>query len=293
MTHFKFSRGPLFAALAASVLLGACAAKKKEYVERPVETLYNEAMDAMLARDYLEATQKFDEVERQHPYSQWANKAQLMAAYAYYLANQYDDAIVSLERFVQLHPTSRDVPYAFYLKGLSYYEQISDVARDQQMTQLALSTLDELIKRYPKSKYARDAKLKIDLTRDHLAGKEMEIGRYYHTQGQYLAAINRFKAVIDNYQTTTHVPEALHRLTEAYLAFGLKEEARKTASVLGHNFPGSEWYLDSYKMMDRISNQKNPGIRFGDGWGWHAEVLAPDLVAVMLTIWPRIWLASC
>ncbi len=249
MTHFKFSRGPLFAALAASVLLGACAAKKKEYVERPVETLYNEAMDAMLARDYLEATQKFDEVERQHPYSQWANKAQLMAAYAYYLANQYDDAIVSLERFVQLHPTSRDAPYAFYLKGLSYYEQISDVARDQQMTQLALSTLDELIKRYPKSKYARDAKLKIDLTRDHLAGKEMEIGRYYHTQGQYLAAINRFKAVIDNYQTTTHVPEALHRLTEAYLAFGLKEEARKTASVLGHNFPGSEWYLDSYKMM--------------------------------------------
>lgn len=249
MIDLKFPRGPLVVAVAASVLLGACAAKKKEYVERPVGALYNEAMDAMLARDYQEATRKFDEVERQHPYSQWANKAQLMAAYNYYLANRYDDAIMSLERFIQLHPTSKDVPYAFYLKGLSYYEQISDVARDQQMTELAMSTLDDLVKRYPNSKYARDAKLKLDLTRDHLAGKEMEIGRYYHNQRQYLAAINRFKTVIDNYQTTTHVPEALHRLTEAYLAFGLKDEARKVASVLGYNFPGSEWYMDAYKLM--------------------------------------------
>ncbi len=239
----------LIAAVAVFALLGACAAKKKEYVERPVETLYNEAMDSLLSGDYGEATQKFDEVERQHPYSQWATKAQLMAAYGYYLANRYDDAIVALNRFTQLHPTNRDVPYAYYLKGLSFYEQISDVARDQKMTELALSTLDELVKRYPKSKYARDAKLKLDLTRDHLAGKEMEIGRYYHNKGEYLAAINRFKAVIDDYQTTTHVPEALHRLTEAYLAFGLKDEARKTASVLGHNFPGSEWYLDSYRIM--------------------------------------------
>ncbi|MDA1089713.1 MAG: outer membrane protein assembly factor BamD [Proteobacteria bacterium] len=249
MTNFKFLRGPLCVALAAVLLLGACSAKKKEYVERPVETLYNEAMDFMLAKNYGEATEKFDEVERQHPYSQWANKAQLMGAYSYYLSNRYDDAIVSLDRFIQLHPTSRDVPYAFYLKGLSYYEQISDVARDQKMTELALSTLDDLVKRYPKSKYARDAKVKLDLTRDHLAGKEMEIGRYYHNKRQYLAAINRFKSVIDKFQTTTHVPEALHRLTEAYLAFGLKDEARKTAAVLGHNFPGSEWYLDSYKIM--------------------------------------------
>ena len=257
MTHLKFSKTPLVIAVAASVLLGACAAKKKEYVERPVESLYNEAMDSLLIGDYNEAIDKFDEVERQHPYSQWSNKSQLMAAYTYYLANRYDDAIVSLERFIQLHPTSRDVPYVFYLKGLSYYEQISDVARDQQMTLLAQSTLDELVKRYPKSKYARDAKVKLDLTHDHLAGKEMEIGRYYPNQRQYLAAINRFKSVIDRYQTTTHVPEALHRLTEAYLAFGLKEEAQKTASVLGHNFPGSDWYMDTYKIMgNKVANQK-------------------------------------
>ncbi|MCH7580170.1 MAG: outer membrane protein assembly factor BamD, partial [Chloroflexi bacterium] len=155
-----------------------------------------------------------------------------------------------------------DVPYAYYLKGLSYYEQISDVARDQGMTELALSTLDELLKRFPNSKYARDAKLKIDLTRDHLAGKEMEIGRYYHNQGHYLAAINRFRNVIESFQTTTHVPEALHRLTEAYLALGIKEEARKTAAVLGYNFPGSEWYIDSYEMMEgkkiRPETKKKP-----------------------------------
>ncbi len=236
-------------ALAIVTALGACASKKQEYVERPVEELYNEAMDALLVEDFETSTAKFDEVERQHPYSLWANKAQLMAAYSYYLNNRYDDAIVALDRFIQLHPTSRDGAYAYYLKGLAYYEQISDVARDQLMTELAQKTLSELIKRFPKSKYSRDAKIKLDLTRDHLAGKEMEIGRYYHTQGQYLAAINRFKAVVDEYQTTTHVPEALHRLTEAYLAFGLNEEAQKTASVLGHNFPSSEWYLDSYKIM--------------------------------------------
>ncbi|MBC8338124.1 MAG: outer membrane protein assembly factor BamD [Rhodospirillales bacterium] len=235
--------------LVLAVATVACAGKKQEYVERPVEELYNEAMDALLDQDYVTSTAKFDEVERQHPYSLWANKAQLMAAYSYYLNNLYDEAIIALDRFIQLHPTSKDIAYAYYLKGLSYYEQISDVARDQMMTELAQNTLGELIKRFPRSKYARDAKLKLDLTRDHLAGKEMEIGRYYHKQRQYLAAINRFKSVVDNYQTTTHVPEALHRLTEAYLAFGLENEARKTAAVLGHNFPGSEWYLDSYKIM--------------------------------------------
>lgn len=242
-------RLPYAVALAMAMTLGACGSKKEEYVERPVEELYNQALDALLEQDFETSTAKFDEVERQHPYSLWANKAQLMAAYSYYLNNRYDDAIVALDRFIQLHPTSRDSAYAYYLKGLSYYEQISDVARDQLMTELAQSTLNELIRRFPKSKYSRDAKVKLDLTRDHLAGKEMEIGRYYHSQGQYLAAINRFKVVIDKYQTTTHVPEALHRLTEAYLAFGLNGEAQKTAAVLGHNFPGSEWYLDSYKIM--------------------------------------------
>ncbi len=233
-----------------AVLLTACANKKKEYVERPVEELYNQALDHLDNKEYVEATESFDEVERQHPYSVWATKAQLMAAYTYYLANRYDDAILALDRFIQLHPANRDVAYAMYLKGLSYYEQISDVARDQKITELALTSFKELITRFPKSKYSRDAKVKIDLAFDHLAGKEMEIGRYYHGQLQYLAAINRFRKVVETYQTTTHVPEALHRLTEAYLALGVIEEARKTASVLGHNFPGSEWYIDSYEVLE-------------------------------------------
>jgi len=249
-----------------ALILGACTAKKAEYVERPVEQLYNEALDAMMAKDYIGATERFDEVERQHPYSSWANRAQLMSAYSYYLENRYDDAIVALDRFIQLHPTNKDVAYAYYLKGLSYYEQISDVARDQKMTELALSTLDELVKRFPSSKYARDAKLKIDLTFDHLAGKEMEIGRYYLNKGHYLAAINRFRLVVDRYQTTTHVPEALHRLTEAYLSLGVPEEARKTAAVLGHNFPGSEWYIDSYEIMEnkkvRQQQAEKPWYKF-------------------------------
>lgn len=234
----------------ALLMLVGCAAKKKPYVERPVEELYNKALNEMEERQYSSATQTFDEVERQHPYSVWATKAQLMAAYAYYLANRYDDAILALDRFVQLHPANRDVAYAMYLKGLSFYEQISDVSRDQKITELALTAFKELISRFPKSKYARDAKIKVDLTYDHLAGKEMEIGRYYHNQHQYLAAINRFRNVVDSYQTTTHVPEALHRLTEAYLSLGIVEEARKTAAVLGHNFPGSEWYIDSYEMLE-------------------------------------------
>ena len=252
MTRTSPIRRPLTLALAGllAIFLGACTEKKKEYVERPVEQLYNDAMDAMTTQKYKEATERFDEVERQHPYSNWATRAQLMAAYSYYLQNRYDDAIVALDRYIQLHPTSKDVAYAYYLKGLSYYEQISDVARDQKMTDLALKTLDELVRRFPNSRYARDAKLKLDLTYDHLAGKEMEIGRYYHRQGHYLAAINRYKTVIDRYQTTTHVPEALHRLTEAYLALGVTDEARKTAAVLGHNFPGSVWYIDSYELME-------------------------------------------
>jgi len=240
--------------------LAACGStKKEEYVERPVEELYNRAIDLMQDQDYNKATERFDEVERQHPYSVWATKAQLMAAYAYYQANRYDDAIVALDRFIQLHPANKDVAYAYYLKALSYYEQISDVARDQKMTELAMESLNELVTRFPDSKYARDAKLKLDLTFDHLAGKEMEIGRYYHNQGQYLAAINRFKFVVANFETTTHTPEALHRMAEAYHALGLEEEARKTAAVLGHNFPGSEWYVDSYQMIeDKQVRKENP-----------------------------------
>jgi outer membrane protein assembly factor BamD len=238
------------AALVAVALLAACSTKEAPYVERPVEELYNLAVTSLEEGNYIQAAKDFDEVERQHPYSQWAVRAQLMAGYAHYENNAYDDAIVALDRFLQLHPSHKDADYAYYLKALCYYEQISDVARDQKMTELAMKSLNEVVSRFPHSRYARDAQIKLDLTRDHLAGKEMDIGRYYLQQKQYLAAINRFKAVIDNYQTTTHVPEALHRLAEAYLALGITDEARKAAAVLGHNFPGSDWYIDSYELVE-------------------------------------------
>ena len=240
----------LLAAVSGAFLLMACSGKDKvAYVERQADDLYNSAMHLLEANNYEKAAGLFDEVERQHPYSVWATKGQLMAAYSLYQNNKYDEAIVALDRFVQLHPSNKDTPYALYLKALSYYEQISDVARDKKMTELAMKTLNELTTRYPGSKYARDAKIKIVLTHSHLAGKEMWVGRYYLNQGNYLAAINRFKSVIDKYQTTTHVPEALHRLTEAYLAIGVEEEARKTAAVLGHNYPGSAWYVDTYALF--------------------------------------------
>lgn len=220
-----------------------------EIVERPVEDLYNDALNQMLAGQYEQSARLFDEVERQHPYSAWASKAQLMAGFAHYQNNAYDEAINALDRFIQLHPGNKDVSYAYYLKALSYYEQISDVARDQKMTELALGALDEVQRRFPESSYARDSTLKIDLARDHLAGKQMTIGRFYQTRGEHLAAINRYRIVIQNYQTTTHVPEALHRLVECYLSLGIGEEAQATAAVLGHNFPGSEWYTDSYVLL--------------------------------------------
>jgi outer membrane protein assembly factor BamD len=231
-------------------LIGCSSNGDDEYVERPVEQLYNEAQDLLERGNPRQAGRAFEEVERQHPYSQWATRAQLMSAYAYYEANNYDEAIGAAERFIELHPGHEDVPYAYYLIGVSYYEQISDVGRDQKMTAQALDAFDELLRRFPDSRYARDAQLKADLARDHLAGKEMSIGRYYLYRGQYVAAINRFRNVVERYQTTTHVPEALHRLTEAYLALGLEQEAQKNAAVLGYNFPSSDWYEDSYALLN-------------------------------------------
>ena len=172
-----------------------------------------------------------------------------MSAYSNYQNNKYDDAIVGLDRFIQLHPSNRDVAYAYYLKALCYYEQISDVGRDQRITQQALDALAEVVKRFPESPYARDARLKVELAIDHLAGKEMAVGRYYQSNQQYVGAINRYRVVIERYQTTTHVPEALHRLVESYLSLGVKSEAQEAAAVLGFNFPGSEWYQDSYYLM--------------------------------------------
>lgn len=239
----------------AVLLLGLAACGGDEavpYVEQPVEDLYNRALNNLMAQNYEEAARLFDEVERQHPYSAWAPKAQLMAAFALYQDSKYDDAINTLDRFVQLHPGNKDAAYAYYLRGISYYEQISDVRRDQKKTRQALENLEEVTRRFPDSKYARDASFKIDLTRDHLAGKHMSIGRFYQSQGDYLAAINRFRTVVKDYQTTTHVPEALHRLTEVYLALGIIDEAQATAAVLGYNYPGSEWYADSYALLTGI-----------------------------------------
>jgi outer membrane protein assembly factor BamD len=231
------------------LLLAACGTTEEPYVERPANELYNQAMDDLAAGNDKKAAKLFDEVERQHPYSSWATKAQLMAAYAHYRANEYDEAVSALDRYIELHPANPDVPYAYYLKGLSYYERISDIHRDQEMSEQARRVFEELANRYPDSEYARDARLKIDLCNDHLAGKEMVVGRYYLERGYYLAAINRFKTVIDAYQTTTHVPEALLRLTEAYTALGINDEARKSAAVLGYNFPQTEWYADAYAIV--------------------------------------------
>ena len=233
------------------------------YVEQPVETLYNNAMNAMQAGELSDAARLFDEVERQHPYSTWAAKAQVMAAYANYQNNRYDEAINALDRFIQLHPGNKDIAYAHYLRAISYYEQISDVGRDQRATEQALTALEEVVRRFPESRYSRDAALKIDLARDHLAGKHMEIGRYYLGQSEYLAAINRFQLVIRDYQTTTHVPEALHRLVESYLALGVTDEAQSTAAVLGHNYPGSIWYADSYVLLTGIDLRPE---EYSDSW---------------------------
>ena len=253
----RFRRaGRVLAVAGLCLMLAACSLfggeDEPQYVERPVQDLYNAAMNAILVGDNFEAARLFDEVERQHPYSTWAAKAQLMAAFANYQRNKYDETINALDRFIQLHPGHKDIAYAHYLRAISYYEQISDVGRDQKMTRLALLALEEVVRRFPESRYARDASLKLDLARDHLAGKHMEIGRFYLKKGEYLAAINRFRTVIKDYQTTTHVAEAMLRLVESYLALGVTEEAQATAAVLGYNYPGSPWYADSYVLLTGI-----------------------------------------
>jgi outer membrane protein assembly factor BamD len=227
-------------------------------------------MDDLIAGDADRAVKLFDEVERQHPYSPWATRAQLMTAYTLYLADKYDDAVEALDRFIQLHPGNKELfEYAHYLKAICYYEQISDVERDQKMTALALDSLRAVVQRFPESKYARDAQLKIDLALDHLAGKHMTIGRYYQGQKEFLAAINRFRRVIESYQTTTHVPEALHRLVECYLALGIINEAQSTAAVLGYNYPGSKWYEDSYKLLtdDHLRPADDGDSWISKAWG--------------------------
>ncbi|MGE0532923.1 MAG: outer membrane protein assembly factor BamD [Hyphomonadaceae bacterium] len=222
-----------------------------QYVEEPASMLYNRAATALDNGRYPRALRFFEEVERQHPYSSWARRAMLMEAYTHYQAQAYDDAIEDAQRFISLHPGNESAPYAYYLIAICHFERIMDVGRDQGTTERALAALNDVVRRYPDSPYARDARLKLDMVYDQLAGKEMAIGRFYLERDQHLAAINRFRNVIENenFQRTTHVPEALHRLVESYLSVGMTEEAQRMASILGYNFPGSEWYQRSYALM--------------------------------------------
>jgi outer membrane protein assembly factor BamD len=252
MVKKSLSRFPILVSLL--VTLAACATEtpleeQKALEKLPVEALYNKALDASVEGNLVKAAKLFEDVERLYPYSKWATQAQMLYAYTLYEDQRYEEALVALDRFIELHPAHKDAAYAYYLKGLCYYEQISDVGRDQQMTQDALTAFKQVIRRFPDSKYARDAKLKTDLTLDHLAGKEMEIARFYLDKKNYLAAINRFRVVVDKYQTTPHAAEALHRLTESYLALGLVEEAKRNAAVLGYNYPGSDWYQYSFDLL--------------------------------------------
>ena len=240
-------------AVVAALALSACAANKPKpqiaYEERKPELLYAAGAERLDHHAWSEAQQYFEEVERQHPYSEWARRSVLMTAYANYEANQYDDAVAAADRFISLYPGNPSAAYAFYLKAVCYFEQIVDVGRDQGATEQALVALREVIKRYPQSEYAVDARAKIDLVQDQLAGKEMTVGRYYLRQSLPVAAIGRFKTVIDRYQTTSHTPEALYRLVEAYLTLGLVDEAKRDGAVLGYNFPGDRWYGQAYALL--------------------------------------------
>ncbi|HEU4959520.1 MAG TPA: outer membrane protein assembly factor BamD [Sphingomonas sp.] len=253
MRHFTSRPLTLALIAACSLAVSACARNRSKgdlpYVARDVGTLYTAAEQRLDDGNYKLAGALFEEVERQHPYSIWARRAQLMSAFSYYLDRDYTKSIQAAQRFIAVHPGNRDAAYAYYLIAIDYYQQIADVTRDQKITQQALDALNELIRRYPDSRYAQDARLKVDLVRDHLAGKEMEIGRFYETRGQWLAATLRFRNVIENYQTTTHVPEALMRLTETYLALGVPDQAKQAAAVLGTNYPGTWWYQRAYKLI--------------------------------------------
>ncbi|MGF7152541.1 outer membrane protein assembly factor BamD [Novosphingobium gossypii] len=249
----------LAAATGAIVLTAGCGGRAKTrdtaYVARDVDTLYAAAQERLETGRTKQAAALFDEVERQHPYSPWARRAQLMSAFSYYAARDYNKAIQSAQRFLSIHPGNKDAPYAYYLISICYYEQISDVTRDQKTTQQAKQALTDVMRRYPGTPYARDAQLKIDLVNDHLAGKEMTIGRSYEKSGKWLAATLRFRNVVDNFQTTSHTPEALFRLVEGYLSMGVPEEAQKAAAVLEHNYAGSEWYARAYKLMQKHAPQ--------------------------------------
>lgn len=246
----KISGHILLATLFVATVLAGCASAKPEgELTGTVGTLYNDGMDDIQNKRYPQAVHNFEELERQYPYSGWATRGQVMTAYAQLLNEDHDDSLATIERFIKMHPGHKDLPYMYFLAGLNHYYQMNDVNRDQSETQLALDAFNEVVNRFPESPYARDAKLKITLCHDHLAGKEMTVGRYYQTQKLHLAAINRFRNVVQNYQTSSQTPEALYRLTESYISLGVDDEAVRAAAILGHNYPGSEWYAKAYDLL--------------------------------------------
>jgi outer membrane protein assembly factor BamD len=251
MRHALYA--PMSLPVALGLVLGACQSNSRDrdvaYVERPVAQLYTRGAGELDKNDYEEAILLFNEVERQHPYSEWARRAAVMTAFAHYRGREYDEAVSVADNYISLNPGTRGAAYAYYIKAISYFEQIMDVGRDQKMTVNARDALVEVIRRYPESEYAKDAKLKLDMVNDQLAGKNMDVGRWYLRRNEHIAAINRFRTVVEDYQTTSHTPEALHRLVEAYLSLGLRGEAQAVGAVLGHNFPDSDWYRDSYGLL--------------------------------------------
>jgi outer membrane protein assembly factor BamD len=262
-TPRRFVRALSMLLLAAS--LGACSSlfgKDETPPDEPPDRLYNEGLFVLNnKKDPRKAVEKFEEVDRQHPYSEWARKSLIMSAYAYYQAGSYDESVTAAKRYISLHPGSADAAYAQYLIGASYFDEIPDITRDQNRTEKALAALDEVVRKYPTSEYALSAKQKIEVARDQLAGKEMQIGRYYLEKRDYTGAINRFKVVVTKYQTTRHVEEALERLAEAYMSLGIVAEAQTAAAVLGHNFPDSEWYKHAYALV------KNGGLEPAENKG--------------------------
>ncbi len=250
----RWSRAGLLVVVAAAVALAGCShfhKKKKDlaYVERPVDLLFNAGADDLDHHRWSDAVNYFREVEQQHPYSEWSRRSILMGAYAHYEANDYAEAIADADRFIALYPGNPQAAYAYYLKAICYFEQIVDVGRDQASTADAKTALADVIKRYPATEYAQDARIKLDMVSDQLAGKEMSVGRFYLRNGNPIGAIGRFHSVVDDYQTTSHVPEALYRLVAAYLSVGLDKEAIENGAVLGYNYPGDPWYADAYKLL--------------------------------------------
>jgi outer membrane protein assembly factor BamD len=217
--------------------------------DEPAEALFNDGLARLQNRNYEAAARKFSDVDKQYPYTSWSRRALLLTTFAHYENRNYEDTISNGRRFVQLYPADKDAAYAQYLVGMSYFSQIPDITRDQERSQRALLTMDELIRKWPQSEYVIDARQRVAVARDQLAGKEMDVGRFYLEKRNYTGAVNRFREVLTKYQTTRHTEEALMRITEAYLSLGIVNEAQTAAAVLGHNFPDSQWYRDAFKLL--------------------------------------------